>query len=176
MPGTMMTKSPAPWLLALVCAVGCGDDDGGLDIDEVTNLPPGDADGDAASGTWTFEAYTSACAGVCSAGGGVLTAIFCEVGNRDNASAMVTQDDGALQIDVDDSFFVSRLKGGVDADGAFDVGGYGTENGGALGITARLVGAFEGDAAEGTAELRIVGEAYDDRIDCRASYDVTGTR
>lgn len=169
-----MTNSSRAWVLAVVLAAGCGGDDEGLDPEEVTNVPPGDGKGEAASGMWSFEAYTSACSGKCSAAEGFV--VFCEVGNRDSAEAMIVQDDGALQIDVDESFFVSRLKGGVDKDGSFDVGGYGTESGGALEITARVTGTFEGDDSTGVGEFRILGDSNGDFVDCQATYEITGMR
>lgn len=71
---------------------------------------------------------------------------------------------------------VSRMRGGVDADGAFTIGGYGTEFGGRLEITGRVDGTIGGDELSGVATYRLVGSSDEGSVHCNATYDVTGSR
>ena len=56
-----------PHLLLLSVVVACGGGGGDLDPETVTNLPPGDGAGTAATGTYDLETVTTGCAGDCTA-------------------------------------------------------------------------------------------------------------
>ncbi|NMB75231.1 MAG: hypothetical protein GYA21_08880 [Myxococcales bacterium] len=157
----------------LLCA-GCG---GGsdLDRDEVTNIPPGNATGTAASGLYTFDLYVSKCSGTCPlVNVGLSTLSTCDVGFRDEAEVTLTQSDGRIQIDSQD-LLVTRMVGGLNADGSFDVGGYGTQLSGAIEITNRAKGILAQDGSV-TAQSRThaEGNVNGTTVDCTATYDVTG--
>jgi hypothetical protein len=158
--------------LALALLVSCGGDASDLDADAVTNLPPGDATGTAASGSYRMESVTTACGGDCSTTVDGFLYSACDVGTRLDDTARVTQDSGALQIDVDDNDCVSRLDGGLNSDGSYDVGGLRTQLGGQITITARGQGVFAGDTMSGTARLRVTGRG----LDCVIETDVDGER
>jgi hypothetical protein len=80
--------------------------------------------------------------------------------------------DGALQIDVDGNDYVSRLAGGIDGDGSYDVGGLRTQFGGQVTITARTQGTLVTAGLTGTARLRVGGLG----LACTIEVDVTGQR
>lgn len=153
----------------LLAACGGSDD---LDPETVTNLPPGDATGTALTGSYRTESVTTDCGGTCSTtvDGAVFSA--CDVGTRLDDTIDVTQTDGALRIDVDGNDYVSRLAGGIDVDGTFDVGGLRTQLGGQVTITARTQGTLTSAAMTGTARLHVRGRG----LDCFIATDVTGMR
>jgi hypothetical protein len=153
----------------LVAACGGSSD---LDRDAVTNIPPGDATGTAMTGAYRMETITTDCDGECSTniGGAIYSA--CDVGTRLEDTVMVTQTDGALRIDVEDSDYVSRMEGGLDASGAYDVGGVKTQLGGQITITARTQGTITGPALTGIARLRVTGQG----LSCRIETEVSGVR
>jgi hypothetical protein len=173
----MMRNRWLVWSL-LVLSVACSHDDspGGFSQEEVEDIPPGTAQGSLASGQYDVEAYTAACDGICGGSTGLYTFTICDVGDRDDQRVDVKQDDGRLQIDGDDSLFVSRMIGGIDDDGWFDVGGYGTEAGGSVEATGRLTGQVEGEDVSGVFELWVRGHWDGEPVDCRARYEVEGTR
>ena len=155
----------------LIFLVACGGNDD-LDIDTVTTLPPGDATGTAASGNWNVESLTVGCDGSCSTQIDGFLFSACDVGTRLDDNASLTQTDGRLVIDVDNSDYVSRLEGGLDADGSYDVGGFRTQQGGSITITARSTGTLTGDTMTGTARLLVSGND----LDCLIDVDTSGER
>lgn len=157
-------------LLLLCFLVACGGDD--LDPDVVTDLPPGDATGTAASGVYELTSLTTACAGTCATVEDGFTFSACDVGTRLDDRAEITQADGALTVDLDGNDYVSRLAGGLDADGGFDVGGLRTQLGGEVSITARARGTLAGDVLDGVARLRVVGHD----LDCEIEVELDGAR
>jgi hypothetical protein len=172
-----MARWTRSWILPLVLSVGCRDEDAvSLQRDDVTNLPPGTAVGSAASGRYEVESYTSECAGRCRAGEGWLSFVVCDVGNRDQEVVEVVQEEGRLQVDGGEHLFISRMRGGVDADGRFEVGGYGTEAGGSIEATGRLEGQLEGARVDAIFDVWVRGTYGDDVLDCKAQYEVAGTK
>src|SRR5512134_3137938 len=158
---------------ALAVAPACGGGGGGdLDPDVVTNLPPGDGTGTAATGRYSMESVTTGCDGSCAIEVDGFVYSACDIGARQDEDAEVTQTDGALAIDVEDSDYVSQLDGGIDADGSFEVGGLVTQQGGEITITARSIGVLTGNTMIGTARLWIKGMG----LDCDVDVDVEGTR
>jgi hypothetical protein len=161
------------------CALGlgCGGGHSGLDRSVVTSLPDGDATGSAASGNFNLDLYTRSCSGDCTYSvGGATTISVCDVGQRMSATVILTQTDGHLQVDGDSSLIVDRLVGGIYKDGRFSVGGYATQLGGAVQVTARVDGTLAGDSLTATAQALGVGSVSGDSIDCLAGFDVTGHR
>jgi hypothetical protein len=142
----------------------------------VTNLPEGDAMGDMVTGSYSTDLYTTDCRGDC------VYELFgeptsaCDVGVTTITTVAVTQDDGYLLIETNDSnILIQRFEGGIDQDGSFDVGGYATQLGGEVEITGRSQGTITGDGdVTGTMQVHGRGEVAGDRIDCVASYDITG--
>jgi hypothetical protein len=166
-------------LAVAIVTAACEDGDDGLSKQEVTQIPAGDAMGDAHSGRYETEAYTAACDGAC---GPVdyqgWSVVICDVGDREDVQFEVVQDDGALRIDADDdSLYITRFRGGVYADGSFEVGGYGTELGGDIEITGRVEGVIEPDGAiGGLAHYHLRGGVGGDPVDCRITYETEGSR
>jgi hypothetical protein len=144
-------------LLVAACSGGSSD----LDADVVTSLPPGDATGTAMTGSYRMETITTDCAGTCSTSADGIIYSACDIGTRLENTVMITQTDGALRIDVDDSDYVSRLEGGLDASGAFDVGGLVTQ-----------LGTLAGTTMTGVGRLRVRGRG----LDCHIEVDASGTR
>jgi hypothetical protein len=156
--------------LSFIAAVAaCGGAAGDLDPDVVTELPPGDGTGTAATGTYDMESVTTGCSGSCRIEVEGFPYSACDVGTRLEETAEVEQQDGRLTVDVADSDYVSQLAGGIDADGSYEVGGLRTQNGGEVVITARSVGTVTGGAWTGTARLLVRGMGLDCTIEAAAS-------
>jgi hypothetical protein len=158
------------WLLFLAA---CGASDDYLAGSVVTSLPAGDATGSAVSGTYELESLTTDCAGSCSTTISGFRFSACDVGTRLRETAIVTQSDGTLTIDVEDSQYVSRLGGGLFADATFDVGGVRTQLGGAITIRARSEGSVTQDGSlTGVTRLHAGGEG----LDCDITAEIAATR
>jgi hypothetical protein len=160
-------------LLFVLLLTACGGSGSGGDLDRstVTALPSGDAVGTSLSKRWKVVIYIRDCSGICKIGGQSQ----CDVGEKQTIYVDSLQHDGALQLDSD-SLLVSRLTGGVWKDGHFDVGGYATQLGGSVQITARARGSFGAD--EGLTAQALVhgaGSADGQSVDCYAAYDVTAS-
>jgi hypothetical protein len=155
----------------LVVLAACGGGSGDLDPDVVTNLPPGDATGTAFAGSYEMSSVTTDCSGDCRTLVEGITYSACDIGTRLEDNITVTQADGKLVIDVDGNDYVSRLEGGVFADGMFEVGGLRTQQGGSVTITARVTGTFAAKLT-GAARLRVHGQG----LDCVIESDVTGEK
>lgn len=164
---------------ALAALVGCGGDSG-LSRDVVTSLPDGNATGTALSGQYRVTITTTSCAGACPSFQvlGVFTYSICKVGDVDsNETITTTQTDGHLEVVGDSSLFVQRLVGGVDADGAFDIGGYEAQGEGQVDVTARARGSIsQSGLLQATAQARGVGSAEGKSINCVGSYTLSGQR
>src|SRR5262245_16394892 len=93
-----MHVRPVSFLIALGVAA-CGGGSGELDPDPVTNLPPGDATGSAATGTYAMQSLTTGCSGRCTTEVDGFTYSACDIGTRLDETADVTQTDGRLVID-----------------------------------------------------------------------------
>jgi len=159
--------------LALTLLVAaCGGGGGDLDPDVVTDLPPGDGTGAAATGTYDMATVTTGCSGTCRIEVEGFPYSACDIGTRLDETAEVVQTDGVLTVDVEDSDYVSQLAGGIDADGTYEVGGLRTQNGGEVVITARSAGIVSGGAWSGTARLLVKGMG----LDCTIEADASGTR
>lgn len=163
---------------AWLAACGGGGGDGGyLSKDTVTDLPAGDATGSDFSGEYDVELYTSDCSGKCPViDYGWFTWSICDVGDKDDDVVTIQQTDGRLQVDSDGGLEVTRLIGGINSDGSFDVGGYSTEDSGNVQITARAEGDLSGATITATAKAAAHGTTSDGtRIDCTATYEITGS-
>ena len=99
----------------LALALACGGEEGGsgsLDP-SVESVPDGDAMGSDRSGDYDVELYTTSCSGQCTVEYPVIgTVSYCDVGDSDSEGAEVTQTDGHLRIDLNDT--PSRYEGGID--------------------------------------------------------------
>lgn len=157
-----MTKLHTFLVIALTAA-GCAADgdpvgaSGDLVRDDVENLPAGDASGSAASGTWRVSIRTTSCTSAC-------TAQQCTVAETSNAQFPIIQANGALTMDA-----FTRLRGGLDSDGSFVVGGVAMQ--GATEQIGRLSGTLTGGSMVGTVVVRVRGAN-----DCTAVGDVAGTK
>ena len=116
---------PALVMALATASIGCGD--GGLDPFSVTTIPDGNATGTAASGIYDIEIRTVDCDGICAGSSGIFSLSFCDIGDVDQETITITQSDGHLSIDWDEP--ISRLEGGLDQSGQYDVGGVGTQGG-----------------------------------------------
>lgn len=157
------------------------DEDAYLAEEVVTSLPEGDAMGDAFSGSYQTRATVISCAGSCGpfevAG---TTYVACERDSESVEWVTAYQDDGALRVDLDDDGHIGinvdgyapvRLDGGIDSDGRWEIGGYGTKFGGDLEATARGRGQVRvGEPLEGTLEVRVFGTAGGTEVDCHATH------
>jgi hypothetical protein len=73
--------------------------------------------------------------------------------------------------------YVQRLKGGVNGNGSFDVGGYEMQQGVDVGVSARVQGQIDADGKiQATARLLGNGTAEGETIACSGTFDVTGVR
>jgi hypothetical protein len=73
----------------------------------------------------------------------------CDVGARQSGTARVSQRDGRLRLDIRGALQASRLSGGVDTDGSFDVGGVATAASRARTFRSRLAGTLDADGGTG---------------------------
>lgn len=171
--------------VAVICliAAACGDGDGGgggggfeddLDPAVVTDLPPGNGAGTSASGQYVRELVVTSCAGDCEIGGDEDGDAFsiCDVGLEFTEFAQVEQSDGILDFDVDNNEYISRLAGGINSDGSFEIGGYITQGGGAIEATAREVGTISAWRLTGAGRRQIRSPS----MDCVMGVDFDGMR
>lgn len=164
------------WIACFVGLVACGGG-AGPTAEDVTDLPPGDAIGSDASGSYDLETVTVMCEGSCepvAVFGAVISP--CDVGDRNDAVALVEQTDGALQIDVENVLWASRLEGGIYSDGSFTAGGLKTELGGQIEFIALTSGTMSGGTWTSELTLRSVGDIDGQDRDCTATVEVSGTR
>src|SRR5687768_15097408 len=98
-------------LVGVALAVVLGGCDEQLSDADVTDLPAGDASGDAFAGDYTMELVTLACDGVCAPiqVSELERLSVCDVGARQPGTARVTQRDGRLQLDIAGAVQASRL-------------------------------------------------------------------
>jgi hypothetical protein len=172
--------------LAPGCDTRSADSDGGgdeLDRTVVTSLPEGDAQGDGFSGSYETLTTAHACVGECGPiEMGSTTSVVCSPYDETVELFTVYQEDGSLRMDLDDDGHIGinlegyvpvRLNGGIDADGSWEVGGYGTKFGGRLESTARIRGTHkDGEPLEGTVEVHVFGVVGETEIDCRLSNEL----
>jgi hypothetical protein len=159
------------WVAAVIA--GCGDGD--LSRQAVTSIPDGNAEGTAHSGSYQVDLYTSSCAGACALRVFDITFSLCSIGQRAEETIAVSQSDGHLRVDGDSNLYVSRLEGGIDQDGSFEVGGYATQAGGAVEITARVRGSIlPAGALVGQALAHGIGSYEGQSIDCHGTYEISG--
>lgn len=164
-------------LLLLGCTDGASDDPSAsmLTVDAATSVPAGDASGDAWSGDYQAQIYTDACRGSCAVGLDTLLPVsFCDVGEDDTEYLQISQADGLLEISLNDP--ISRYAGGVYQDGAMEAGGYATDLGGAIEMTAVLLGDFTADGLTASAASHIWGTVDGEVVDCWGDYTVTAAR
>ncbi len=169
-----------PWLLvaALPLALGCSSSGEDLSVDTVTHLPDGTGTGDAASGVYTLQLDVTACSGSCSATVAGFPVSICTVGPAGSAVMTVTQTGGHLAVHNDGAnVVVHDLSGGIDANGAFDVGGVAAGvDGQDLTVTTRAEGTLGGGTATATAESQGTGTVDGTPIDCVQSLQMSGSR
>jgi hypothetical protein len=156
-------------LLSLSLAA-CGGGGGDLEPSVVTSIPPGDATGSALTGEYAVRRVTRSCSGRCAITVSGFLVSACEVGEVSSERLDVVQRDGALEIEASET--PSLYEGRIDADGSFDIGGYATESGGQVHITARAEGVISGAAITGTARSRTWGSYDGESIDCRGAYEL----
>lgn len=162
---------------ALLALPACGGSDD-LSRGAVTSIPPGNAVGTSLSGKYRVEIYTRSCSGDCP----VFNVLgfawsVCRVGQKDTETVTVTQTDGRLQVDGDSSLYVTRMTGGINLDGTYDIGGYGTQAGTAIEITERVWGSISPTGAfAGAAKARGYGSYQGTSVNCFASYDLSGKK
>jgi hypothetical protein len=125
-------------------------------------------------GTYDAELRTVACSGDCT---GAMsswgTETFCDVGDAYEESLAVEHDADALTVDTSDA----RLRGTIDADGAFHVEGKSTEEGTELVIEYVADGSFAGrhEGFRGTVRYSAVGTYDGSAIDCHGEVEVVAT-
>jgi len=169
----MNRRSTAILFVLLVLVVsGCGGETKDHDPINVDTLPPGDATGTEASGTYEYEE--------------VVTSSDC-LATVDDVSipveaetwstlAEITQDGGNLSMDMEDASGRPsvRLDGGIFASGSFRVGDtyYFRE---LVTFVHLMDGQFADgmDRFEGTTRIRVVGH---DGTDCEIGIEFEGTR
>ncbi len=172
-----MTKYSLVLAAILMCACGDGTDE--LAKSAVSGIPPGSTKGSAFSGVYNVTFVTTSCSGQCPTFlGGLIT--ICREGEKDVEAATVTQLDGKLGV-VSSGLMVNVVAGGVNADGNFDVGGYGTQQSGAVAVTARVHGTLTaGGKISGTVRARgngvVKDGANDVSIACTGTYTLTGNK
>jgi hypothetical protein len=170
---TLRTLLAGLSLATLAALTSCGAP-AGLTRTEVENIPPGNATGTDFSGVYSTNANTTSCAGKCPVlNVGIFTLDTCDVGMQNTVHITLQQNGGDLVILDDATNLVTRLEGGINSDGSFTAGGYATQAGGAVEITARVTGKVSADGkitamAEGYGTGSYMGQT----IDCTATYMV----
>ncbi len=150
-------------LAATVLIAGCGGGD--LDTDDVTNLPAGDGQGTAASGTYSVRFDTTSCVGRCQS-----PVVICRDGEGSNGQMTAVQRDGSFTVVA----IGGTLTGGIDRDGSFTVGALIPFRG--LDAAARWDGQSSSNSLTGSMELHVTGTVEGQDVDCTTSADVTATR
>ena len=157
------------------------EEDDYLGREAVTSIPDGDAVGNGFSGGYQARATTVSCTGACDAVtvGGTSFPV-CERDVESIEWVAVSQEDGHLRVDLDDDghiginldgYVPTRLEGGIDADGTWEVGGYGTKFNSRLESTARARGTLQPDAPlDGTVEVHTYGIVDDVEVDCYTTH------
>jgi hypothetical protein len=146
-----------------------------LTEEEVTSIPEGDAAGTWASGVYVTRTRTVACSGLCRLDTSIGTIDLCEEGEEREHRSELVQEGGRLGVRVDGSDVMPEYQGGLDDDGAFDVGG--AHESGDLRYLARVVGDLdEAGTLAGTLTIRADGEPDGSVVRCTAEYDVEGER
>lgn len=167
-----------PSALFLIACIDSGDDSiaaAQLSVEAATAVPAGDATGSDWTGDYQAEIYTESCSGSCGiAQDTVFPISFCDVGERDTEYLQVLQADGLLEIELNDP--ISRYEGGVYLDGGMEAGGYATDLGGAVEMTAVLVGGFSADGLRADASSHIWGSVDGEVVDCWGQYTVEASR
>lgn len=162
----------------IALAIGLSGCDDSLSDADVSDLPPGDALGDALSGDYTMELTTLSCEGYCAPVSVSKLEVLhvCDVGTRQSGTARVLQSDGRLQLDIRGALQASRLLGGVDKDGSFDVGGVRTAASRLRTFRTRVEGTF--DAHGVTAVMRTSSTGRTDLPEqrCEARNELSLTR
>ena len=168
----MNTRLLIPLALAVSACGGPSD----LAPDAVRSIPDGDGTGSALGGDYAVELRTVDFSGSCGPFVvGIFTASVCDVGDVVTEHITVEQREGHLVIDTSD--LPSRFEGGAYDDASFDVGGYATEFGGAIEITARSLGRIdESGRIEATVRSRTWGDFEGQSADCYGVREVSGAR
>ena len=152
-----------------------------LDREVATSIPDGDASGNTFSGNYQMRSTVVSCVGACGPIeiGGTTDAV-CERDLEFVEWVSVYQDGGSLRVDLDDDGHIGinlngyvpvRLLGGIDADGGWDIGGYGTKFGGTLESVARARGTVD-ETLAGTLEVQSFGIVEGAEVDCHAVHDI----
>ncbi|WAS97136.1 hypothetical protein [Nannocystis punicea] len=168
----MRTSTLAGIALAVILS-GCDEQ---LSEKDVTDLPAGDALGDAFAGDYTMELTTLSCEGVCAPVkiSELMVLHVCDVGARQSGTARVSQTDGRLQLDIDGALQASRLIGGVDKDGSFDVGGVATAASQARTFRSRVAGSLDATGGTGVMHTSSLGRRSDLReLQCEARHELS---
>jgi len=134
--------------------------------------------GSGFSGEYEVDLYTADCSGDCPIiDYGWFIYTVCDVGMKDDDHVEISHTDGRLQVDSDGGLIVTRLIGGIDVDGRFDVGGWSTQDGGNVEIVARVDGVIAVDGTiSATAHVRADGHANDENINCQGVFEITGSK
>jgi hypothetical protein len=162
-------------LLLCSMAIACGG--GELSRSVVTTLPDGNATGSAASGSYLLSVSTTACSGACPTFKVLFfDVVICKVGDQNTATATVKQTEGRLEVDST-ALLVEHLAGGINSDGAFDIGGAEKMSNDAVDVTVRARGTLLSDGQLSTeARAHGVGVVDSTSIDCTATYQIGGSR
>lgn len=167
-------------VVALGCLsvmTGCGSSQ--LSKEEVTSIPPGNATGSSRSGAYSIEVKTRSCSGQCPSFKVLgFTVRICSEGSTNSELITVTQTDGVLEVSgLSSSMYVQQLKGGIDADGSFDVGGYQIQENADVGVAARVKGTID-DQGRIVARASAYGNGTVDgkTVSCTGEFELTGER
>ena len=162
-------------LAGVALAVVLGGCDEQLSDEDVTDLPAGDALGDAFAGDYTMELTTLSCDGVCAPiqVSELVRLSVCDVGARQSGTARVSQGDGRLQLDIRGALQASRLIGGVDTDGIFDVGGVATAASQARTFRSRVEGTLDANGGTGVMHTSSLGRSELRELQCEARHELS---
>jgi hypothetical protein len=155
----------------MLLALSCGGN-GSVEFKDIVSIPAGDKEGTALSGAYTVfvEITSDGCAQV--------AALKIPVsGTRTPVDITIDQKEGAITIQTIDD---TTLRGGIDFDSRFDVGGSvilsrdGDDN--ILGMT-QLSGSFDDKLSfTGNGLRRLLGRIGTEAVDCTYSFRVEGAR
>lgn len=171
LPLSVLVRASA--LLCILSACGGG---GFSDLtrESVTSIASGTASGSSLTGAYRVTRRTTACAGTCAITVSGFAASLCDVGDSETDNAEVAQAGGTMTLEVSDT--PSLYRGGVNANGSFEVGAYATQNGNTLEIIVRAEGTITAQQISGTARSRSVGQVDGANVDCYGEYTLSGPR
>lgn len=158
--------------LSLLLFLSAACSSGGIEFQDVVSIPAGDKEGTALSGTFSIflEVTSDGC-------GSISALEIPPKGTTTPLDIEVTQEEGAISFSSIDEI---ALRGGIDFDNRFELGGGAVVSRDGDDNILRLIhltGEFEDpDNLTGKGEERLTGTIVEETVDCTFSFSITGAR